>query len=339
MSTRDLPARRPTIYDIAKTAGVSHMTVSRYLRFDGERTSEKARANIKAAILELDYRPNLAARAMRTSRTGRLGILLPAGNAISSMPMLAGAARAAREAGYEVDAITLAGTTSDRSERILELAEAGLFEGLLALTPLSEHRDEQIAQRVPTVVGAKYDDEMRGIGDVADASPMDEIVSSLADLGHRHFLHICGDRAHTAARTREQAYLQAVDRKGLRSVGVVGGDWSGATAHQAIMDLPQDTEATAIIAANDVLAAAVVHGLHERGWAAPADFSVTGWDNTPVGEWLIPSLTSVSLDYVELGRRSMAQLLATMQGSALPVFTAPVGSVLWRGSTGPARRT
>jgi DNA-binding LacI/PurR family transcriptional regulator len=74
--------RRPTIYDIAKTAGVSHMTVSRYLRFNGERTREDPRERIKAAIADLDYRPNLAARALRTNRTGRLAILFPYGSAV-----------------------------------------------------------------------------------------------------------------------------------------------------------------------------------------------------------------------------------------------------------------
>jgi DNA-binding LacI/PurR family transcriptional regulator len=328
--------RRATIYDIAKTAGVSHMTVSRYLRFNGERTRGEPRERIKAAIAELDYRPNLAARAMRTNRTGRLAILFPSGSAISSVHMLTGATEAAREAGYQVDAITLAGSTDERSIRMLELAEAGLFEGLLALTPLVSQRKAQIASRVPVVVGAEYDDEMRGIGDLADASPVAEIIETLAQQGHRTFLHLAGDRTHTTVRSREQAYLETIERLGLESIGVLGGDWLGQTARRAVLDLPGNTPVTAIIAANDELAAAAISAAIERGWRVPEDISVAGWDNNPLGQWLPPTLTTVKVDYEELGRRSMAKLLAVMRDEAEPAYSAPVAAVLWRHSTGTA---
>lgn len=328
--------RRPTIYDIAKTAGVSHMTVSRYLRFNGERTREDPRERIKAAIDELDYRPNLAARAMRTTRTGRLAILFPSGSAASSVHMLTGATEAAREAGYQVDAITLAGSSAERSERMLELAEAGLFEGLLALTPLDSEREAQIASRVPVVVGAEYDDEMRGIGDLADASPVAEIIEALARQGHRTFLHIAGDRSYTTVRSREQTYLETIERLGLESAGTVAGSWVGEAGHQAVLDLPEDTPVTAIIASNDHLAAAAIHGAVERGWRVPEDLSVAGWDNNPLGEWLPPTLTTVKVDYMELGRRSMTRLLAVMKGEDAPLYSDPVAEVVWRDSTGPA---
>ncbi|NQD89524.1 LacI family DNA-binding transcriptional regulator [Paenarthrobacter sp. CM16] len=328
--------RRPTIYDIAKFAGVSHMTVSRYLTFNGARTRAVPRERIRRAIAELDYRPNLAARALRTNRTGRLAIVFPAGNAISSIHMLTGATEAATDAGYHIDAITLAGSSDERSARVLELAEAGLFEGLLALTPLAADRQAQIASRVPVVVGAEYDDEMRGIGDLADASPVGEIIETLAGLGHRSFLHIAGDRAYTTVRSREQAFLETVHRLDLESGGVVGGDWNGESGRRAILDLPDNTPVTAVIAANDVLAAAAIYAALERGWRVPEDLSVSGWDNSPVGEWLPPTLTSVKIDYEELGRRSMAKLLANMRGEAEPTYSNPVASVVWRKSTGPA---
>lgn len=328
--------RRPTIYDIAKSAGVSHMTVSRYLRFNGERTREDPRERIQAAIADLDYRPNLAARALRTNRTGRLAILFPAGSAASSVHMLAGATEAAREAGYQVDAITLAGSPVERSQRMLELAEAGLFEGLLALTPLASERQAQIASRVPVVVGAEYDDEMRGIGDLADASPVAEIIETLARSGHRTFLHIAGDRTHTTVRSREQAFLETIARLGLESAGVAGGDWHGQTARRAVLSLPWDSKVTAIIAANDELAAAAISAAIERGWRVPEDISVAGWDNSPVGQWLPPTLTTVKVDYEELGRRSMAKLLAVMRDEAEPTYSDTVAAVLWRRSTGTA---
>lgn len=334
----DAQTRRPTIYDIAETAGVSHMTVSRYLKYDGVRTREPLRSQIKDAIATLDYRPNLAARAMRTTRTGRLAVLLPFGTAASSVHMLAGATEVARAADYRVDAIILDGSTAERSTRMLELAEAGMFEGLLALTYLATDRAQQISSRVPVVVGAEYDDEMRGVGELADATPVAEIIEELARQGHRTFFHIAGDRNHTTVRSREQTYLDTVDRLGLTSAGVGGGDWAGSVARQAVLDMPDDSPVTAIICANDVLAAAAVHAAIERGWRVPEDVSVAGWDNSAVGEWLFPSLTSVAIDYEEVGRRAMNRLLRTINHEDEPDVSPPVGTVVWRASTGPAPR-
>lgn len=328
------PARRATIFEVARLAGVSHQTVSRYLK-DSNGLKAANRERVESAIRELDYRPSLTARAMRTTRTGRLAILFPSGNAASSLRMLEGATDTARQAGYQVDSITVAGNTAQRSERMLELAEAGLFEGLLALTPLATEREAQIASRVPVVVGAEYDDEMRGIGDLADASPVAEIIESLARQGHRTFLHIAGDRSYTTVRSREEAFFETIERLGLESAGSVGGDWLGETGRRAVLDLPDDTRVTAIIAANDHLAAAAIHGAIERGWRVPHDISVSGWDDDPVGAWLPPTLTTVSIDYEELGRRSMSKLLATIRDEELPSPTEPVASVVWRGSTAP----
>lgn len=176
---------------------------------------------------------------------------------------------------------------------------------------------------------------MRGIGDIADASPMAELIEGLAHLGHSTFLHIVGDRSHASVRNREAAYLAVIARLGLESAGVLGGDWKGTTSRQAVLDLPSDTEVTAIVTANDVLVAAAIHAATERGWRVPEDVSVTGWDNSPVGEWLVPALTTVNVDHEELGRRSMARLLSRVRGTAGPVFTDPVSTVVWRRSAAP----
>lgn len=74
----------------------------------------------------------------------------------------------------------------------------------------------------------------------------------------------------------------------------VGADWSPQAGRRAILDLPADTAVTAVIAANDVLAAAAIHGASERGWSVPDDLSVTGWDDNPMdAERKIPSVASI----------------------------------------------
>jgi DNA-binding LacI/PurR family transcriptional regulator len=130
-------------------------------------------------------------------------------------------------------------------------------------------------------------------------------------------------------------YQETIERLGVRSAGVVGGDWSPETARRAVLELPADTGVTAIIAANDGLAGGAVRGALDRGWRVPEDVSVTGWDDYLLGAWLSPTLTTVAVDYDEVGRRAMARLIAVLEEEVPPRYEGRVTSVVWRGSTGP----
>src|SRR5690606_13365403 len=112
--------------------------------------------------------------------------------------------------------------------------------------------------QVPIVVSGNYDDELRGLGELADGSEVREIVAHLASLGHRTFLHVAGDQRFASARNRKAVYLESIERLGLRSIGVVDGDWSAKSGYDAIMALPDDTEVTAVIAGSDHPAMGVV---------------------------------------------------------------------------------
>ncbi|MEU4654909.1 LacI family DNA-binding transcriptional regulator [Streptomyces sp. NPDC023723] len=324
---------------MARLAGVSHQTVSRYLRSDAT-INEALRERIRLAIAQLDYRPNLAARAMRNRKTGRLALLMPSGTAISSLEMFAGATTAAREAGYDVEVVILGDPMESRERRVLELADYGVFEGILALTPLPALSERSTRGSTPIVVCAEYDEQMRSIGELADATTTAEIIEHLAEQGHRRFLHLAGDYAHTSARARRQVYLETIARLGLESHAVVDCDWLPDRARRSILDLPADSGVTAVIAANDLLATGAIRGAQERGWRVPGDLSVTGWDNNPLGAAMMPSLTSVAVDHERLGRRAVGRLLAVLRGEAEPDDGGLITRVVWRESTAPpAART
>ncbi len=119
----------------------------------------------------------------------------------------------------------------------------------------------------------------------------------------------------------------------MESVGVVEGDWSAQSGLDAIRSLGEASLPLAVIAANDFIATGVIRGALERGWAVPGDVSVTGWDDSPTSAFQMPSLTSVSMDYVELGRRTADRLIALMRGEDPPAATDPLQHVVWREST------
>jgi DNA-binding LacI/PurR family transcriptional regulator len=329
---RSTTSRRPTMKEVARLADVSHSTVSRYLHAD-PRINEAARERIAAAIAELNYRPNLVARAMRDRKTGRLALLLP-GAPNGNYAMITGAAAAAHGAGYVVEVITVGGPSHSTPARALELADSNLFEGIVSLTPLDgspSHSDG-----TPIVSLPSYDDRTHTIGALADAGPVAEFITRLAEDGHRRFLHLAGDHTYTSARRREQVYLETIDALGLESHGVVDCDWSAQAARRAVHELPADCGVTAIIGASDVIAAGAVRGALERGWRVPQDVSVTGWDDLAISGVMVPSLTSVKIDFERLGRTAVLQLLAVLEGRPQPADPDPMTEVIWRESTGPA---
>ncbi|WP_304451449.1 LacI family DNA-binding transcriptional regulator [Nocardiopsis sp. YSL2] len=337
MATSDTPQRRPTLKEVARVAGVSHQTVSRYLRHSGG-LKESTRERVDAAIRELDYRPNLIARSMRTRRTGRLAILLPSVGSFSPDRMLAGAIATGHAAGFVVEVLSVDGGPEARTERTRELAESGQVEGILALAPLAHGGDRPSAGGAPVVVSADFDDDMRGIGGLADGSVVADLVGGLADSGHRRFLHVAGSPGFASARERRRTYLATIARLGLESHGVVDGDWSPESGREAVRALPADSGVTAVIAGNDVVAAGVVRGALDRGWRVPADLSVTGWDNNPVGAYLSPALTTVDVDRERLGADAMERLVATVRGTDPEISGQPLNRIIWRESTGPAPR-
>src|SRR5581483_3521349 len=129
--------KRATIWEVARAAGVSHQTVSRYLRNEGG-LRPATREKIDRAVAELDYRPNLIARSMRTRRTNRIAIVLPELTSFVPIPVLKGAAQTAREAGYSTDVVGLEGDAVRRAEGALALLDSRQVDGLLSFTPLSD---------------------------------------------------------------------------------------------------------------------------------------------------------------------------------------------------------
>jgi LacI family transcriptional regulator len=330
-----LQPKRPTIHQVASRAGVSHQTVSRYLRNNGGLKPTTV-AKVQAAIEELEYRPNRVARSMRTRRTGRIAILLPTATRLLPLQLLGAASAVAHEAGYTVDLVGLEGGAADRAARALELTQSGEFEGVLALASLGA--PPAAWSGVPVVNLADYDDELRGLGALADGAACGEVVRYLCGLGHRSFLHLAGPPAFASARNRRRTFVDTVAELGLRGT-VIDCDWSGQCGYDGVMSLPQDTDITAVVAGNDVLAVGAVRASLSRGWRVPGDLSVFGWDDEELARFGTPSLSTVAIDRERQGREAMDRLIAIMRGTdPPPIDTTSLHTLLPRESSGPAPR-
>ncbi len=329
------PPRRATIHEVARLAGVSHQTVSRYFRHNGG-LKQATREKIDAAVKALDYHPNLLARSMRTRRTNRLAVVLPSASYFP-LRLLDGAALTVHEMGYQLELVGVEGGIETRSERVREIADSGQVEGILSLAPLTF--DATAHKRVPILVTGDYDDRMRGMGQLADGSPVKEIIEYLAGLGHRTFLHVAGPQGFASARNRRLVYEETIEAMRLTSYGVVEGGWSAQYGYHAITSLPADSGVTAVVAANDLLAMGVVRGALSRGWMVPQDLSVFGWDDEEMGRFATPALSTVAVDREKQGRDAMLRLIAAVQGKPMPeVAENTINQLIIRETTGAARR-
>lgn len=323
---------RLTIHEVARRAGVSHQTVSRYFR-QNDTLKPATRAKIDLVVQEFNYRPNLVARSMRTRRTNRLAITLPASLYLWPARLLRAAAAAAHDEGFQLEVVSVEGDPRARAERVLELAGSGQVEGVLSLTPLEI---DPAAAPVPIVVTGDYDDKLRGANELADASPVEEIIDCLASLGHRVFFHIAGAQSWASARNRRLVYEQVIERRGLTSYGVALGDWSPQSGYDAVRALPDGCGVTAIVAVNDHVAMGAVRGALSRGWRVPGDVSVFGWDDEELGRFATPALSTVAVNREMQGREAMARLVAAVRGEpAPPPAERPLNRVIVRETVGP----
>jgi DNA-binding LacI/PurR family transcriptional regulator len=335
------PAVPPTSRDVARLAGVSQATVSYVLTGKGS-ISPATRERVLQVAGSIGYRPNLAARSMRTRRSGRLAVITGVVAVGNQMRMLTGASRAATEAGYAIETSSVDGSVEDRTERVLELAAGGQYEGILTFVPVLPEALSDGGDTPPVLAATAFDEQMRSAGELAEADLMEVFLHALVAAGHRRFVHVAGSQEFASARARRDTYLACLERLGaesqepVESLGVLGGDWSAESARQAVHTLPDDAPPVAVLAANDMLAIGVLRGAAERGWTVPGDVVVTGWDNATFGAFTMPSLTTVDVDFQAAGRHAMHLLIAALRGETPPPRAAALQRIVWRESTGAA---
>lgn len=340
LASREAAAKRPpTIYDVAKLAGVSHQTVSRYLK-GSDRMRPEMRDRVMRALKLLDYKPNSAARALATNRSHRIGVLTHEVHQVGPSKVLLAAIAAARAAGYVLDVVDLDPGDSAAIRDALALLTAQDCAGILALAATDEMVTalEHIDLGLPVFIGAEPDDAV-----TSDTHPhaqgLSALVGHLAELGHARFAHVAGPSTYSSGRNRRLAYETAVRRLGVRSFGVVEGDWTAASGYAVGRHLPVEQGVTAVVAANDQMALGVLRALLERGFRIPGEVSVTGMDDIGESEFFYPPLTTVRLDFASEGEDAFRRMLSRIDGvEREPVRLRPAELVV-RASTGPPAET
>jgi LacI family transcriptional regulator len=337
-------ARRVTLVDVAKAAGVDKAVVSRVVNEDPSLVIRpETRARVKAVIDELGYRPNLAARSLRTAQARSLGLVIPDFSNPVYAEIIAGAESEAMKRGY----VLMAGSSASvggSSQRYLDLLGAGRVDALLVAGGSMSPADQEWLQRqgLPWLM---LNNRPRRTGTPRYAVLEDEKAAGLAvghllDIGHTRIAHVAGPAKADTATRRQRGYLQRMKAAGLEVPAsfVASGEYTPAGGRHAVDQLlAADEPPTAIFVANVASAIGVLGGLRESGLSVPDDVSVVAVHDLPLAAHLSPPLTTVSMPLRRLGARGVELLLSTEATDAIEERLADHMELVVRESTAPPR--
>ena len=303
--------------DVARLAGVSHQTVSRVLN-GHPNVKEQTRLRVRAAIAELGYRPNKAARALVTGRSQLIGIVALNSTLYGPSSMLAAFEQAAAEAGFAVSVGSVSrldrSSISDAVERHLDQRVAGL----VVIAPVASAGEalEDMPAGIPLVTIDGDPKRAHALVTVDQVAGARAATRHLLDAGHRTVWHISGPADWYDAAGRVDGWRQALTEAGAEVPPLVPADWSAAAGYSAGQMLARMPEVTAVFAANDHLALGLLRALHERGRRVPRDVSVVGFDDVPEAAFFIPPLTTVRPDFDAVAAAGLSLLLAQIADAA-----------------------
>jgi len=305
-------ASATTIYDVARLAGVSAMTVSRVITGSAN-VATTTRDKVTAAIESLKYQVNLAARAARVG-TLRVGLLYSNPSAAFLSAFLVGAMDQCGQSGAQLLLERCEGARSQRAAIDKLLANGA--DGILIPPPLCDSKAaiKQLDEiGVPTVAVATGR-PVAGVSAVRidDYEGALTMTRYLLSLGHTDIGFITGDPKHTPAQLRYQAFVDAMEEAGLDVAPerVAQGMFTYRSGLDAARQLlGRETRPSAIFASNDDMAAgviAVAHGMHLQ---VPQDLAVCGFDDTPVATTVWPELTTIHQPIGDMARAAVDLLV------------------------------
>lgn len=307
----------PTIDDVARSAGVSRATVSRYL--NGRRV--RSRSSIESAIAEIGFSLNQTARSLKSGSTRSIGVVVPD----ITNPFFAQAVRGIEESTRD-DAYNIFLCNTDesaaRQDEVLDNL-VGRVDAII-LAPATESATVPPALTLMGVPVVLLDREF-GDHSLFDSVLVDNeggagaAARYLAQLGHRRIGLISGPLTATPGRTRHEGFVDGLASEGitLPTEFVAAGDFrelSGYIAAKSFVGLPDPP--TAIFAANNLMAIGALKALRESKLRVPNDISFISFDELDLGELLEPRLTTVTRPTIEQGALAATLLAERLRGEA-----------------------
>ena len=307
-----------TIKDVARLAGVSVSTISKYL--NGGNVLEENAAAIRQAITQLDYRVNPFARSLKTQRSRAIGVLLPEmtppffGSVVQSLD------RTLREHGYHTLVSCYSSSYGLERENLQFLLGNGI-DGLIYAPEnitAEEFYDLTANSSIPTV---QIDRMIQGVSSdtvlVDNADAAYNAVNYLMTKGHRRVATITGPKGVYSAMERLVGYLRALSDRGILYDDhlVISGPYEFGTGYLALeqlLKLPDPP--TAIFTTNYDFTIGLVTAARERGIRIPEDLDIFGFDCVQISTMINPPLPVVQQPEAEIGKIAAEYLIQRLEG-------------------------
>lgn len=307
-----------TVYDVAKLAGVSPATVSRFLNRTTFVSDEKSH-KIEDAINELDYKPVFQPANTGNRRSMTIGALVQHPDSPYTSQILNDMEKVLISQGYQ---LTIASGHWDKKleTHALTSLQQQNVDGVIVVTGnLTNKQLIDFSKKTP-VIAVGYEVNANQIRCINIDNELAGYMATLhlLQLGHTNIGHIKGLATQPDSLHRFDGYKRALKEAGLRPNQrlIKQGDFSSAEAYQKTTELLNDNKAkvTAIFAANDLSAYGVIKAIHDHGLNVPNDISVIGLDDLPTSQYFTPGLTTLKQPIEEIGTISAHSILNFLSG-------------------------
>ncbi len=326
--------KRARIQDIADKSGVSMMTVSRVLNRVGK-VSDKTRDKVLAAAKELNYRPNVSARRLASSKSFFLGLIYDNPSASYVSEFLLGSLKRCRTLGYHLVVDQVDSDMNRTIESVKELIEVTQVDGIILLPPVSDNEtilNTLIASSVPFVrISPNSNLTLSPYVCMDDYQAAFDMTESLIKSGHSQIGHIIGDPKLGSSRLRYQGYLDAL-RSNQISVPpdfVEQGYFtykSGLAAAQKILAHAQ--KPTAIFAGNDDMAAGSISAARMLNLNVPSDLAIVGFDDTILATTVWPNISTIRQPITKMAEAAIEMMTSGKFEDLTDVNTSEFRKVL-----------
>lgn len=320
MSTSPERARRVSLADVARIAGVSSNTVSRVVRGDPE-VADATRKRISDILEQVGYRPNFAARALAAKRTGIIQVILAAPMFHGHGQTLLAVMNEAAEAGFSVVVSNAYG-----NEELPEIVVVPFdVDGVIILGGQRSTTDFAVrtSRFVPTILLLSNEEKLRGVSTVSVDNEWGSYIAArhLIDNSCRQIVHIQGAIEWSDAQKRRQGCERACEEAGIDFCVVPANSWDAKHGYEVMMELlrQHDTaipQGLGVVAANDQLALGITRAAHEKGIHVPREMKIVGFDDAEGALCFVPPLSTVRQPFDKVGREAVKQLRNLLAGKA-----------------------
>jgi LacI family transcriptional regulator len=308
-------ARRITIREVARAAGVSVATASKALNDTG-RLAAETRARVKRIAAEVGFRPNALARGLLSRRSFTIGLLTNDTYGRFTLPVMAGVSQALANHAISVFLCAIEDDPALGQTHVDAMLDKQV-DGIIASGKRVDRRLPIDLSHLPVPVVYAFSE---GTPDAVtlrsdDAQGAALAVAHLQRLGRRRIAHVTGPESFFSVRERADAYRAAAGG----AIPVAYGPWSEAWGHEAVARLwGGPTPPDALFCGNDMIARGAIDALRARGLAVPRDVAVVGFDNWEImAAQTRPPLTSVDMNLKELGRQAGLIVRALAEGETV----------------------